>query len=67
MSLRVTYDDGTETVVTDGITLTGTDLKPGTNTITATYENVSTTFNCTVRYAWWQHLIRIFLFGFLWY
>ena len=67
LSLRVTYDDGTETVVTDGIACTGTDLIVGTNTITATVENQSVTFPVTVRYAWWQQLIRIFLFGFLWY
>ena len=67
LSLRVAYDDGTETVVTDGITCTGTDLTVGTNTITATYENQSVTFPVTVRYSWWQTLIRIFLFGFLWY
>ena len=67
LSLRVAYDDGTETVVTDGVACTGTDLTVGTNTITATYENCSTTFTVTVRYSWWQQLIRIFLFGFLWY
>ena len=67
LSLRVAYDDGTETVVTDGVACTGTDLIVGTNTITATYENCSTTFPVTVRYSWWQTLIRIFLFGFLWY
>ncbi len=25
------------------------------------------TYNITVQYSWWQQLIRIFLFGFLWY
>ena len=67
LSLRVAYDDGTETVVTDGVACTGTDLTVGTNTITATVENQSVTFPVTVRYSWWQTLIRIFLFGFLWY
>ena len=67
LSLRVAYDDGTETVVTDGVACTGTDLTVGTNTITATVENQSVTFPVTVRYSWWQQLIRIFLFGFLWY
>ena len=67
LSLRVTYDDGTQTVITDGFTLTCTDLAVGSNTITATFDNTSVSFPVTVRYAWWQHLIRIFLFGFLWY
>ena len=67
LSLRITYDNGDENIVTDGITYSDTDLQVGTNTITASCETVSTTFTVTVRYVWWQHLIRIFLFGFLWY
>lgn len=42
----------------------------GTVTITATLaedETVTATCQLEIRYTWWQHLIRIFLFGWLWY
>jgi len=40
----------------------------GTATVTAATED-GRTASCTVtvRYTWWQKLIRIFLFGWLWY
>ena len=40
----------------------------GTATITATSDD-GRTAECTVtvQYAWWQKLIRIFLFGWIWY
>lgn len=43
-------------------------LKPG-QTIVKVTMNAGRTyyFHITVEYAWWQWLIRIFLFGFLWY
>lgn len=48
--------------------------KKGTVTITCTVTNnddptnkVETTCKVTVKYAWWQWLIRILLLGFLWY
>ena len=40
----------------------------GTATITATAEDGRTAIcTVTVQYAWWQKLIRIFLFGWIWY
>ena len=46
-----------------------TALKPGNATITATQVDYGETDTCTVtvKYAWWQILIRILLLGFLWY
>ena len=49
-----------------------TALKKGTTTVTVTVtdENGNTVESkciVTVKYAWWQVLIRIFLLGFLWY
>lgn len=46
--------------------------KAGTTTVTVTAEDEDgNTAECfctvTVRYAWWQILIRVFLLGFLWY
>ena len=46
------------------LTATGT----GTATITATADDGRTAIcTVTVQYAWWQKLIRIFLFGWIWY
>ena len=41
----------------------------GTATITATVKgtDVSTSINITVSYTWWQWIIRIVLFGWIWY
>ena len=42
----------------------------GTVTITATLKDDPTiTASCQleIKYTWWQHLIRIFLFGWIWY
>jgi|LSQX01.2.fsa_nt_gb uncharacterized protein YjdB len=41
----------------------------GTATITATADgtNISDTCAVTVKYAWWQWLIKILLFGWIWY
>lgn len=40
----------------------------GTAKITAATDDGQTDFcTVTVRYAWWQWLIRVFLFGWLWY
>ena len=68
LTLTVTYNNGKTETVTEGFTLHGADnLKVGKNTITAEYETKTATFDVTVQYTWWQHLIRIFLLGFLWY
>ena len=65
----VTWQSDNDAVVkidpaTGKLTATGT----GTATITATADD-GRTANCTVtvQYAWWQWLIRIFLFGWIWY
>ena len=44
-------------------------LKTGVATITVTSLETGETDTCTVtvKYAWWQILIRILLLGFLWY
>ena len=50
---------------TGKVTATG----KGTATITATVKgtDVSSSINITVSYAWWQWLIKIVLFGWIWY
>ena len=65
----VTWQSDNDAVVkidpaTGKLTATGT----GTATITATADDGRTaTCTVTVQYAWWQWLIRIFLFGWIWY
>ncbi len=41
--------------------------KLGTQTVTVIYENMPVEFNVTVKYVWWQQIIRFLLLGFLWY
>ena len=67
--IRVTYTDGTqETRTTQGVQLIGSDdLKRGKNTIRVVFDGHETTFDVQVQYKWWQWLIRIFLFGWIWY
>ena len=63
------YDSRIITVDKDGIVHA---LKIGTTSVTVTAsDEAGNTESCkctvTVRYAWWQILIRIFLLGFIWY
>ena len=65
----VTWQSGNDSVVkvdpaSGKLTATGI----GTATITAAADD-GRTASCTVtvQYAWWQKLIRIFLFGWIWY
>ena len=70
MELEVTYSDGSVKTITDmsAVTVSGYSAKPrGEKTVTVAYEGMKTGFTVTVKYAWWQWLIRIFLLGFIWY
>ena len=70
MVLSITYADGSVRTVNDLSTIHVTALntnKIGNQDITVTFEDVSATFSVEVRYAWWQWLIRILLFGWIWY
>ncbi len=70
MQLQVTYSDGTvETRTTQGVQLFGTNdiSKPGTYTVRAVFDGRETSFDVTVRYKWWQWLVRILLLGWIWY
>jgi hypothetical protein len=67
--MRVTYADGVaEERSTQGVQLLGADaLKRGTNTIRAVFDGHEVRFDVTVKYRWWQWLVKIFLLGWLWY
>ena len=67
--LRVTYSDGSvEIRTTQGVQIYGFDnMTLGKHTIRAVFDGREATFDITVRYEWWQWLVRIFLFGWIWY
>ncbi len=70
LTLEVSYSDGTKEVVSDlsDVKITGFDnTKTGTQTVSVEYAGEKAELNVTVSYAWWQWLIIIFLFGFIWY
>lgn len=70
LTLEVVDENGNKTVVsdTDAMTVNGYNPKKiGTQTLTVEFDGTSAQFNVTVKYAWWQWIIRIFLLGFLWY
>lgn len=50
LTLKLTYQDGTEKTVTEGFTVSGFDsTSPGEKTVTVTYEDAVTTFIVTVQ------------------
>ena len=66
----MTYSDGSEKTVTDtsACKVSGYSAKPrGEKTVIVEYEGLKTDFKVTVKYAWWQWFIIIFLFGWIWY
>lgn len=69
MKLTAEMTDGTlKDVDFDDITVSGYDSKKtGAQTITVEYEEKTVEFEITVERTWWQWLITIFLFGWIWY
>ena len=67
--IRVTYSDGyVETRSTQGVQFLGTEsLEYGTHTIRAVFDGCEVRFNVTVKYKWWQWIVKILLAGWLWY
>ncbi|MCR5150165.1 MAG: bacterial Ig-like domain-containing protein [Clostridiales bacterium] len=69
LELEAAYSDGSVKAVDPAAcNITGYCAKPaGEKTITVKYEGQTAQFKVTVKYAWWQRIIRILLFGFIWY
>ncbi len=70
LTLEVKYSDGTKEILNDlsEVKVTGFDnTKTGTQTVTVEYAGETAEFDVVVSYAWWQYLILIFLFGWIWY
>ncbi len=62
------YSDGSEVDVTENVNITNFDTtEKGDRTATVEFEGETATFNYTVSYAWWQWIIVIVLFGWIWY
>jgi len=70
IEITVNYTDGTKDVVGDCSVLSFdgfNQYEPGSQKIKVSYFNAETDFNIDIGFTWWQMLIRIFLFGWIWY
>ena len=69
LQARVLYTDGSEEMRSaQQVQFSGTEsMKRGTNTIRVTCDGQTASFDVTVRYRWWQWLVRVLLFGWIWY
>ncbi len=62
------YSNGDRVDVTSEVNVSGFNTgSTGTKMATVEYEGVSATFEYSVDYAWWQWIIIILLFGWIWY
>ncbi len=72
LTVRVRYNDGHEETVNDLSQMTvrqdsDARVRRGAQTFRVTTRGVSATFTMQVRLTWWQWLILICLFGWIWY
>lgn len=69
MSIRVNYSDGSTEIIKDGskFSVSSIPQKRGDHSLTVDYNGVKTNLNITVKYKWWQWIIKIVLFGWIWY
>lgn len=62
------YSDGSEVDVTDRVDVYGYyTLRTGRNTAIIDFCGETASFDYTVKYTWWQWIIKIVFFGWLWY
>lgn len=68
LELTVTYADGRTEKLTEGFFVAVPDkMSFGKNTVTVTFDSQSAGLDVEVRYKWWQWIIVILLFGWIWY
>ena len=70
IELEVTYESGKRETVTDTslMTVTGfNNTKRGVQTLTVSYEGQKAEYQVTVRALWWQWILLIVCFGWIWY
>ncbi len=66
--INAVYSDKIEFDVTEKVNVTNFDTtKNGDRTATVEYEDKTATFDYSVNYLWWQWIIVILLFGWIWY
>ncbi len=68
--IEVTYSDGSKKTVKDTGEFTASGLNPkkrGVQSISIKYDGLSLTCEISVKYTWWQWIIVILLFGWIWY
>ncbi|MBQ3149720.1 MAG: S8 family serine peptidase [Clostridia bacterium] len=67
LSVNVFYSNGETMVLRNGFTTDCPELTYGEHTVTVTLAEHTTSFTVEVRYNWWQWIIVILLFGWIWY
>ena len=69
MTLTVYYSDGSRDVISDTSQFSVSEIQPkkGKQTLEVNYQGLKTSVDITVKYAWWQWIIVIVLFGWIWY
>ncbi len=70
IELELTYSDGTKKIVKDTSEMKVFDYskeKRGEQTVTVEYEGLKVNYKVNVKYTWWQWIIVILLFGWIWY
>ncbi len=67
LSVELTYNTGEKEVLEDIFTVSTPEMKYGENKVTVTLSEFTQDFTVTVNYTWWQWIIVILLFGWIWY
>ena len=70
LTLLATYSDGSTKTISDTNKINYKNYNSkqrGVQVVTIEYEGCSTELSVTVKYTWWQWIIKILLFGFIWY
>ena len=72
LAVRILYNDGHEEIETNPSNMTvrpdsSARVRRGSQTFRVTTRGVSATFTMQARLTWWQWLILILLFGWIWY
>lgn len=70
LTLLVTYSDGATEFITDTSKMEISNFNnssTGKRNVDVTYEGYTVSFQVEVKYTWWQWIIVIILFGWIWY
>ncbi|MBQ3151470.1 MAG: leucine-rich repeat protein, partial [Clostridia bacterium] len=70
IELEVTYTDGKKQIINDASKMTFSGFsndKRGEQTVTVEYEGLKASYKVNVKYTWWQWILVILLFGWIWY